>query len=584
MKTLYLIFAILFFCSVDGLKISRASNINGKIIDRANENINLKFYIALKPQNIKALEAIVLEVSNPDSYYYGNYLNKNDIIELIKPKSKDIYDVSKWLNYNNIKYEFVGDAFICNAKIKHINKLFNIDILEIKKNGKTWYGIYNNYNIPTNLQNQIDLIGGLSLNMMKIQKTKQIVDKNNNYPDPGFVSREVIQRLYDLGDATIKNRNVSVCAVEFNGYGYNETNLEISQTENGIPARKIYKSIGINPGSGTETVLDLDMIADTASGVELWYMNFENTWIYEMGLDIFNMNERPMILSLSYGWAEWDQCSIILCGNKTSEDYIERANVELLKLAALGITTIVADGDAGSPGRTNEGCSTYAKYKISPVFPGSSPWITSVGATFVVSDGAIRNFSTPICAEFNCATGTQQKPANYYYTQWTTGGGFSNDTNNNLPWQKQFIFEYLSSGVSLPPDSYWNINGRGYPDVVANGHNCPVYGLYGDGFQVVDGTSCSCPIFAAIVALLNDHQLSNGKNVLGFINPLLYKIKSDYPNAFGKTLKGNNHCTEATCCSADYGFITPMKETKWNPVSGLGFPVVSEIKKYLDSL
>lgn len=39
---------------------------------------------------------------------------------------------------------------------------------------------------------------------------------------------------------------------------------------------------------------------------------------------------------------------------------------------------------------------------------------------------------------------------------------------------------------------------------------------------LVGGTSCSSPIFASVVALLNDRLVAAGKPVLGFLNPFLY--------------------------------------------------------------
>ena len=51
-------------------------------------------------------------------------------------------------------------------------------------------------------------------------------------------------------------------------------------------------------------------------------------------------------------------------------------------------------------------------------------------------------------------------------------------------------------------------NGRGYPDVSALGHNCPV--VVGGEPIGADGTSCSSPIFASIIGLLNDYQISKG--------------------------------------------------------------------------
>jgi len=52
----------------------------------------------------------------------------------------------------------------------------------------------------------------------------------------------------------------------------------------------------------------------------------------------------------------------------------------------------------------------------------------------------------------------------------------------------------------------------------------------------VDGTSCSAPIFAGIVALLNNYRIQNRKSPLGFLNPLLYQN----PQAFTDIITGSN--------------------------------------------
>ena len=102
----------------------------------------------------------------------------------------------------------------------------------------------------------------------------------------------------------------------------------------------------------------------------------------------------------------------------------------------------------------------------------------------------------------------------------------------------------------------------------------------------MDGTSCSSPLFAAIVSLLNDYQVSRGKPKLGFINPVLYKMAEDNPNIFHDIKEGNNFCTEYFCCpirkdgSSDFGYLA---SNGWDPVTGLGTPNVGLMKEWLDS-
>lgn len=59
--------------------------------------------------------------------------------------------------------------------------------------------------------------------------------------------------------------------------------------------------------------------------------------------------QLPLVLSVSYGGGE-NVCSgsgSLLCYNKDTEDYIERADSEFQKLAVMGTSVIVSSGDSG---------------------------------------------------------------------------------------------------------------------------------------------------------------------------------------------------------------------------------------------
>ena len=81
--------------------------------------------------------------------------------------------------------------------------------------------------------------------------------------------------------------------------------------------------------------------------------------------------------------------------------------------------------------------------------------------------------------------------------------------------------------------------------------------------EVVGGTSCSAPITAGVIALLNNYRISQGKSPLGWLNPMLYAN----PSAFNIIRTGNNKSCSALCCCP--GFNVPTSGV-WNPVTGLG--------------
>lgn len=63
----------------------------------------------------------------------------------------------------------------------------------------------------------------------------------------------------------------------------------------------------------------------------------------------------------------------------------------------------------------------------------------------------------------------------------------------------------------------YNKAARAFPDVAAQGEKIAI--AHRGQFVLVDGTSASAPIFASIVALINDRRLAKARKPLGFLNP-----------------------------------------------------------------
>jgi hypothetical protein len=80
----------------------------------------------------------------------------------------------------------------------------------------------------------------------------------------------------------------------------------------------------------------------------------------ELVVSLNNMTDIPHVLSLSFGWEEYDQCDSQFTGTDchgwTAAEYIKRANVEFAKLVARGVSVIVASGDQGAAGELNNQC------------------------------------------------------------------------------------------------------------------------------------------------------------------------------------------------------------------------------------
>ena len=553
-------------------------------LDIHNETV--RFNIALKQRNVDLLEYLLLQVSDPESEEYGNYLDYQDIRTLISPHSNEVAPLLNWLDDYNVVYNNYGDSLECFAHYTLVNNLFDV-VIQYDEQINQYIVLSDEYLVPSQFNNIVVFIEGLSKDKYR-DSHYNTVSYLNDYPDDRFAGREVINRLYNISHATI-HHNSSVCSVEYQGdYGFLQTDLNKQQMYNNQTQLNVSDNhiVGQNTLYDTESELDVQLMSQTAENVELWFWD-EPLWLYSFATKFFNTETVPDIISMSWGWSERDQCSITKCNNETSEQYIYRVNVEYMKIGLRGVSILVSSGDAGAPGRTNEDCSADPNpdpniKNVNPVFPASSPWVTSVSGTFIKQDNTTVHWETYLCQHFGCPSGHVEEPTNFNQTHWTTGGGFAVFNSENQPgWQTEVVSKYLSSGVPLP--SNFNRNGRGYPDVSAIGHSCPV--VQSNELLGVDGTSCSSPVFAGIVALLNDHQVSKNKSKLGYLNPLFYKMYADDPLTFNDIKTGNNFCTEMGCCptrsdgGSDFGYLST---NGWDPVTGLGTPNVGRMIDWLD--
>jgi tripeptidyl-peptidase-1 len=217
--------------------------------------------------------------------------------------------------------------------------------------------------------------------------------------------------------------------------------------------------------------------------------------------------------------------------------YLTRFNIELQKAGTRGLSVMVSAGDSGV------GCSRTG-LAFAPNYPAAFPAITTVG-------------------------GTTNPDAESVWPQG--GGGFSN-VFPRPKWQADAVESYLGTGAgkTLPPASYFNSSGRGYPDVTAMSTGFVVY--QGGNATVADGTSASCPFFAGVIARLNAERFAVGKSALGFLNPWLYSLKG---KGFTDITAGNNGCGDAQeCCGTklpanQQGFAAVVG---WDPASGWGSP------------
>ena len=534
-----------------------------------------RFTVALAhdPAGVNALQKAVYRMSDYQDAQYGQFWTVDQILNVVEPPVIVQMYVLGILTNAGITCENHRDVLFCTGNTRAVNRFFKIDSQRV------------DYTLPESLKPYVVFVDGIS----NRDRPSAITPKKNvttdGTADPGYVGTQGLRRLYNIPRVLLVN--TSLASIEYqNQSGFSNPDLLTSQQMNGLLKNPISKNhtIGTDVQPDTETELDVQMESQLAEGGTLWFWGGEQ-WLYSWAVKFFNTPVVPHVASHSWGWAIDQQCTLNVCNNITNQQYVNRTNVEYLKIAARGITMVTASGDSGAPGRTDEDCGGVNRTVVS-VFPGSSPYVLSVGATFVVASSSNNSRSpcgeTPLCQKNQCANGTAEAVVNYANVSWTAGGGFGSDVTEPIPpWQEPAVQGYLDQKLPMP--THYNRNKRVYPDISAVGHNCPTW--QNGMLSPVDGTSCSSPTMASIVALLNSHQQARGRPRLGLAAPIFYAMYYDRPNVFNDIKTGNNWCTESLCCptrsdgGSDYGYTAGAG---FDPVTGLGTPNVGAMLKWLD--
>ena len=360
-------------------------------------------------------------------------------------------------------------------------------------------------------------------------------------PFPGTFFPTDVAHLYAYPD-TLSGADQNVAIFAFNGTGpdphggYDKTALK-TYYENVLGGKTptitdvVVQGPGNFPGPDTrassnngdatgEVMLDMCVVGAVAPGANIFMYFTEFTsqgWLDALNTAITDQNDISVI-SISYGNPEDDpQGAWTAMGVQVVNEAFQAA-------AAKGITICCASGDDGSRDQVASGAHVD--------FPASSPFVLGVGGTkLVAANGAIKKETV-----WNETR----------HQEGATGGGVS----------AVFTKPTYQDNVNVPPSANPPHKiGRGVPDVAAVAD--PVTGVVimhidGQHLEPIGGTSAAAPLWAALIARLNEGL----KARCGFLNPVLYE---KFPKGVLRDItSGNNGAYKAG--------------TGWDACTGLGAP------------
>ncbi|KAL2832521.1 peptidase S8/S53 domain-containing protein [Aspergillus cavernicola] len=554
----------------------------------ASQPIRLR--IALKQHNVAGFEQALLDMSTPGHANYGQHFSSyTEMKELLLPSANAISSVRHWLSSAGVGVaDFQEDADWINLRttVDEANALLNADFLWYANDAQDARILRTlHYSVPASVAPHVNMVqpttrfGQMRGNRATMRYKPALIDTEglidavkggsldhcndaitpdclaDLYNTEGYsadASRgskvafasflEEYARYDDLAEFEERyapfaiGQNFSVVA--FNG-GLND---QLSTQDSGEANLDVQYILGVSSpvpvtefttGGRGKLVPDLSS-PDPNDNSNEPYLDFLE------GVLKLNATELPQVISTSYGEDE----------QTIPEGYARTVCNLYAQLGSRGVSVLFSSGDSGvgAACATNDGRN---ETHFPPQFPASCPWVTAVGGT----------------------NGTAPEQGVYF-----SSGGFS-DLWARPAYQDAAVEGFLDQ-LGSTQAQYFNRSGRAFPDVAAQASNFAVV----DQGQVglFDGTSCASPVFAGVVALLNDARLDAGLPVLGFLNPWLYSegvqgmndivhggsLGCDGHNRFGGTANGSPVIPYASWNATD----------GWDAVTGLGTPDFAKLK------
>jgi kumamolisin len=401
---------------------------------------------------------------------------------------------------------------------------FGVTLSDYVKEGKKFHSYIGTISLPQEHAEPVEAVLGLDNHPIARPHFRLLDNKKKSKPaqSASFNPPQVAQ-LYNFPTG-VNGAGQTIGILELGG-GYNSSDLSsyfagLGITEPRVTAVSVdgatnspnLPSSPTDPNADGEVGLDIEVAGSIAPGANIavyFTTNSSQGFVDALTTAIHDTtNGPPSVISISWGSPE---------SNWTAQS-MTALDEACQSADALGITITVASGDNGS----SDGASGN-----NVDFPASSPHVLGCGGTeLVAANGAIQE--------------------EVVWNDQPQGGGASGGGISSV-----FPLPSWQTNANVPP-SPTSGGGRGVPDVAGDASPETGYNVLFDGqATVVGGTSAVAPLWAALIALLNQQRGSN----IGFANPALYQ---NAENGFQDITQGNNGSF-----SAGPG---------WDPCTGLGSP------------
>jgi uncharacterized protein (TIGR03437 family) len=478
-------------------------------------------YATLHLRPADGLEAFLDDLQSPSSPNFHKWLTPEQFGDRFGLTGNDLGKITSWLRASGFTVNDVarGRHWIAfSGTAAQVSAAFRTEIHRYLVDGVPHFANSTDLSIPADLESVVLGIDGLTdFNLEPLYKlahaTPRLDSGTSHYLAPDDLA--AIYDLTPLYTAGINGTGQKIAIVGASDVQLSD--MATFRSHFGLPANVPQQIVyGADPGINSAQVegnLDLQISGAIARNASQIYVS--STSVSLAALYAVDQNLAP-VMSMSYGG-----CELTYGATQNLRSVAQQA-------AAQGITWMISSGDVAAATCDRNSPTPQATKGLTVSSPASFPEVTAVGGT-EFNEGTA-NYWAPTNTP-NRASALSYIPERVWndsaqYNTLEGGGGGASAYFPKPAWQ---------TGPGVPNDG-----ARDLPDVSfaasADHDGFEVY--YQGQYYIIGGTSASSPLFAGIVALLNQSLKSTAG--LGNINPALYQLAQSTTDVFHDIVVGDN--------------------------------------------
>ena len=536
------------------------------------------------------LQALISEQQNSSSALYHKWLTPEEFANQFGVTDSDITKVESWLEQEGFTVDGISrskNRGTFSGTAGQVAAAFGTELHYYTVNGQVHYAPSKDVSVPAALSSVVLSVSNLS----SFRPRPQVRFRSNftsSQSGDHFLTPKDVDTIYDINKAY--NDGYSGTGQSIAVVGQSEvylSDVENFQNAAGLTVKDPTLVLVPNSGSpavssGDEAESDIDMEYSggigTGATIFLVYVGDNSNYSVWDSLNYAVDTLIAPVISISYGDCETDL---------GSSDYASLNSV-LEQAASQGQSVIAAAGDEGSTACYGDTDLTTSQQEALAVnFPASSQYVTGMGGTeFPAADVAASNttYWEPASGSDVISSALSYIPEQVWNDDsssdgLSSGGGGVSTLTARPSWQTG-VPGIPSGSYRLVPDISLDAspNNAGYLYCSSDSTATGITGSCSNGFRdsndeyltVAGGTSFDAPIFAGMLAMVNQKLNSTGQ---GVVNSTLYTLAADattYASAFHDITSGGNQCTAGSSYCSAAGESEYSATTGYDEASGLG--------------